>query len=192
MNIPAKCLSGISMLLLLTSPASALEYKLAQPEQSVVTFGFTLMGAPLEGTFRKFATELYFDPAKLAKAQARIEVNVASIDTGSNEGNEEVVGKKWFNAKDYPTATFVSTGLKALGGNRYQATGKLSIKGKTLDVAAPVTFQSEGTRGTFDGTFSIKRLDYMIGEGEWTDVSSVANEVQIKFHVVVNASPARK
>ena len=191
MNIHTRNLTA-AILLLLANPASALEYKQVQPDQSAVTFGFTLMGAPLEGKFNKFATELYFDPARLAKAQARIEVSVASIDTGSNEGNEEVVGKKWFNAKDYPTATFVSTGLKSLGGNRYQATGKLSIKGRTLDVAAPVTFQTEGTRGIFDGTFSIKRLDYMIGEGEWTDVSSVANEVQIKFHVVVNASPAKK
>ena len=191
MNISAQSLTTAAILLL-ANPASALEYKQVQPDQSAVTFGFTLMGAPLEGKFNKFATELYFDPARLAKAQARIEVSVASIDTGSNEGNEEVVGKKWFNAKDYPTATFVSTGLKSLGGNRYQATGKLSIKGRTLDVAEPVTFQTEGTRGIFDGTFSIKRLDYMIGEGEWTDVSSVANEVQIKFHVVVNASPAKK
>jgi polyisoprenoid-binding protein YceI len=181
-----------AILLLIASQASAVEFKQAQMNESIVTFGFTIMGAPLVGTFNKFSAQISFDPAKIAEAQARIEVNVASIDTGSAEGNEEVVGKQWFNAKDYPAATFVSTGLKALGGNRYQATGKLTIKGKTLDIATPVTFQSDGTHGTFEGAFTIKRLDYTIGEGEWTDVSSVANEIPIKFHIVVNASPSKK
>ncbi|BCK87362.1 protein YceI [Sideroxyarcus emersonii] len=192
MNTAIKYIGSVAALILLTSPAGAAEFRQVQPSESAVTFGFTQMGVPLEGKFNQFSAQIYFDPAKLAKAQARIDINVSSIDTGSAEGNEEVVGKKWFNAKDYPTASFVSTDLKALGGNRYQATGKLSIKGRTLDVTTPVTFQANGTHGSFDGAFTIKRLDYMIGEGEWTDVSSVANEIQIKFHVVVNAAPSHK
>jgi polyisoprenoid-binding protein YceI len=192
LNILIKRSALAASLLLATSHVSAIEFKQVLANESAVNFGFTLMGTPLEGKFGRFNAEISFDPAKIDKAQARIEINVASIDTGSAEGNEEVVGKPWFNAKDYPTASFVSTGLKALGGNRYQAVGKLSIKGKTQDVATPVTFQSDGTRGTFEGAFTIKRLDYAIGEGEWTDVSSVANEIKIKFHVVVNASPSKK
>ncbi|OIR10632.1 protein YceI [mine drainage metagenome] len=192
MNTLIRRLSGAAALLLMTGPALALEFKQVQTNDSAVTFGFRQMGVPLDGKFNKFSAQLSFDPAQLAKAQARIDIDLASIDTGSAEGNEEVVGKKWFNVKDYPTASFVSTGIKALGGNRYQAFGKLSIKGRTQDVAAPVTFQSDGKRGIFEGTFEIKRLDYAIGEGEWTDVSSVANEIQVKFHVVVNASASKK
>ncbi|OIR01634.1 protein YceI [mine drainage metagenome] len=187
-----KRLTGAAVLFLITSPVMALEFKQVQTNDSAVTFGFKQMGVPLDGKFNKFSAQLSFDPARLGKAQARIEIDLSSIDTGSAEGNEEVVGKKWFNVKDYPTASFVSTGIKALGGNRYQALGKLSIKGRTQDVAAPVTFQSDGKRGIFEGEFEIKRLDYAIGEGEWTDVSSVANEIQIKFHVVVNASASKK
>ncbi|WP_283743740.1 YceI family protein [Sideroxydans sp. CL21] len=192
MNTLFKCLTGAAVLILITSPVMALEFKQVQTNDSAVTFGFKQMGVPLDGKFNKFSAQLSFDPTQLAKAQARIDIDLSSIDTGSAEGNEEVVGKKWFNVKDYPTASFVSTGIKALGGNRYQALGKLSIKGRTQDVAAPVTFQSDGKRGIFEGAFEIKRLDYAIGEGEWTDVSSVANEIQIKFHVVVNASPSKK
>ena len=131
----------------------ALEFKQVQTNESAVTFGFTEMGVPLDGKFNKFSAQVSFDPAQLAKAQARIDIDLASIDTGSNDGNEEVVGKKWFNVKAYPTASFVSTGIKPLGGNRYQALGKLSIKGKTQDVATPVTFQSDGKRGIFEGDF---------------------------------------
>lgn len=178
--------------LLLCAQAQAVEFKQVQTSESAVTFGYTQMGVPLDGKFSKFSAQISFDPAKIANAQARIEIDVASIDTGSAEGNDEVVGKLWFNAKTYPAASFVSTGLKALGGNRYEASGKLTIKGKTLEVKAPVTFQASGNRGVFDGSFNIKRLDYSIGEGEWTDVATVANEIQIKFHLVVNASPSKK
>ena len=172
--------------------ATATEYKQLQAGESTVAFGYTQMGVPLDGKFNKFTAQLSFDPAKLAKAQAKIDIEVASIDTGSSEANEEVVGKAWFDAKTQPLASFTSTGIKALGGNRYEASGKLTIKGHTLDVKAPVTFQSAGNKGWFDGAFTIKRLDYAIGEGVWSDVGTVANEIQIKFHLVVTATPPKK
>lgn len=179
-------------LMLVAGHASALEFKQVLTNESTVDFGYKQMGVPLEGKFNKFSAQISFDPAKPASAQARIDIDVASIDTGSTEANEEVAGKLWFNTKAFPAASFVSTGIKVLGGNRYQATGKLSIKGKTLEVATPVTFQATGARGVFEGAFTIKRLDYAIGEGEWTDVSTVADEIQIKFHLVVNAAPSKK
>jgi len=179
-------------LALISSIATAVEFKQVQVNESSVTFGYKQMGVPMEGKFAKFSAQTSFDPAKLAKAQARIDIDLSSIDTGSEEANDEVVGKQWFNTKAFPSAGFVSTGVKALGGNRYEATGKLTIKGKTLDVTAPFTFQANGTRGLFDGVFTIKRLDYNIGEGVWTDVSTVANEIQIKFHLVLSAAPNKK
>lgn len=175
-------------LLLIAGHAQAVEYNQIQTAQSALSFGYRQMGVPLEGKFSKFSAQVSFDPAQLANARARIDVTLASIDTGSGEADEEVVGKKWFNAQSYPLASFVSTGIKSLGGNRYQATGKLSIKGRTLDIAAPVTFQSSGSQGVFEGSFNIKRLAYAIGEGEWTDVSTVADDVQIKFRLVVSAA----
>jgi len=179
-------------LLLLCSQVSAVEFKQVQTNESSVTFGYKQMNVPLDGKFNKFSAQIAFDPAKVANAQARIEMDVASIDTGSADGDDAVVGKLWFNAKAFPSATFVSTGLKSLGGNRYEASGKLTIKGKTQNIVAPVTFQAAADRGVFEGSFIIKRLDYAIGEGEWTDLGTVANEIQIKFHIVVNATPSKK
>lgn len=175
-----------------SSQAGAVEFNQVRGNESSLIFAYKQMGVPMEGKFNKFAAQLAFDPAKLTKAQARIDVEVVSIDTGSAEANDEVVGKQWFNAKTYPAVSFASSGIKAVGGDRYAATGKLTIKGKTLDVSTPVTFQTSGNRGVFDGSFNIKRLDYAIGEGEWTDVSTVANEIQIKFHIVVYAVPSKK
>lgn len=190
MNIPRYI--AVSVLSLLSSQVVAVEFNQLRANESTVVFAYKQMGVPMEGKFNKFAAQITFDPAKTAKAQAHINIDVASIDTGSAEANEEVIGKLWFNTMTYPSASFVSSGLKALGGNRYEAAGKLTVKGKTLDVSAPVTFLAAGERGVFDGSFTIRRLDYAIGEGAWTDVGTVANEIQIKFHLVVNAAPRKK
>jgi polyisoprenoid-binding protein YceI len=183
---------GFAGLLVYCGLASALQFSQVQVNESSVNFGFRQMGVASEGRFNRFNAQLVFDPAKLSQAKATFEIYVDSIDTGSKEGDDEVVGKLWFNAKMFPVASFVSTGIKALGGNSYVASGKLSIKGKTLAVTTPVTFLSEGKRGIFDGAFVINRLDYAIGEGLWADVGTVANAIQIKFHIVVNVSPAKK
>ncbi|GAB4116097.1 MAG: YceI family protein [Sideroxydans sp.] len=161
-------------------------------QESTITFTYKQMGVNMDGRFGKFNAQAAFDPARLDQARARIEIDLASIDTGVDEANDEVTGKLWFDTKKFPAASFVASGVKALGGNRYQAAGKLTIKGKTLDVVAPFTFQANGTRGIFDGMFTLKRLDFNIGEGLWADVSAVANEVQIKFHLVVAAAPSKK
>lgn len=175
-------------LILAGSQAQAVEYNQLQTGQSSLTFGYRQMGVPMEGKFKQFAAGVSFDPVNLANAHAQFDVNLASIETGSADADEEVLGKKWFNAKTYPQASFVSSGIKSLGGNRYQATGQLAIKGKTQAITAPVTFSSDGNRGVFDGSFNIKRLSYAIGTGEWADLGTVADEIQIKFRLVVLAS----
>lgn len=168
--------------------AQAVEFNQVQIDKSLLAFAYKQMGVPMEGKFRKFAARIVFDPARLSEAQAQIEVNPADIDTGLSDADAEVLGKPWFNAKVFPNAQFVATGVKALGGNRYEAPGKLTLKGKSQDVSAIFTFKPEGAAGVFDGAFTLKRLDYAIGEGAWADVSAVANEVQIKFHIVAHVA----
>jgi polyisoprenoid-binding protein YceI len=177
---------------LVATAALAAELNQFSPEKSQISFVSKQMGVAVDGRFAKFDARLSVDPTKPETGKAQIDIELASIDTGSSDADAEVKGKKWFNTAAFPKASFVSSQVRALGGGRYEALGKLTIKGHTHDVAAPFTFKQEGTAGSFDGTFTLKRLDYAIGEGEWADTSTVANEVQIKFHVVALGAPARK
>jgi polyisoprenoid-binding protein YceI len=169
--------------------AHALEFNDVKTAQSSVAFGYKQMGVPLTGSFAKFAITANFDPAKPQTAAAKIDIALASIDTGNDDANDEVKDKAWFNTAQFPNAQFVVSSIKALGGNRFEARGKLTIKGKTLDVVAPFTFAQTGLLGIFDGALQINRLDYTIGTGLWADVSTVANEVSIKFHFVASSKP---
>jgi polyisoprenoid-binding protein YceI len=166
----------------------ASEFTTVQTDKSTLDFGYRQMNVAMDGHFKKFAAQLNFDPAKAANAKVTLDVDLASIDTGSAEGDDAVAGKQWFNTKTFPIAHFASSGVKALSGNRYEVTGQLSIKGRTQTVSAPTTVTVNGNTATFDGAFVIKRADFAIGEGVWADFGTVANEVQIKFHVVANAA----
>ncbi|QLH52006.1 MAG: YceI family protein [Candidatus Accumulibacter cognatus] len=176
----------------LAGNAGAAEYGQFQADKSSLTFVSKQMGVPIDGRFRKFAVSVAFDPARPTAASARLDLDLASIDAGSQDANDEVVGKSWFHVKVFPTATFVSSAVRPLGGDKYELAGKLTIKGKSQDLTAPFTFRQDGVNGVFDGAFVLKRLDFAVGDGVWSDVSTVANEVQIKFHIVAAPSAVRK
>lgn len=163
--------------------AQAIEYSQVQADKSSVAFVYQQMGVSVDGHFRKFTSQLSFDPAKPTAGKAVFDVALASVDTGAPEGDEEVAGKQWFNTKAFPTARFVSSSVKPLGGNRYEVAGQLSIKGKTQDVIVPATFTAQGNTGVFDGAFTIRRADFSIGEGSWAKFDIVANDVRIKFRI---------
>jgi len=178
--------------LLLSAGAQAIEFNQLLADKSAVSFAYKQMNVPLDGGFKRFDGRINFDPAKPALAKAEIDIELASIDTGSEEGNDEVAGKLWFNTKQFPVARFVSTSIKPLGNNRFEVAGKMSIKGRTLDTRTPATFRQEGNLGVFEGSFVLKRGDYGIGEGMWADYGTVANEVQIKFRLVAAAAAGKK
>ncbi|OHX17048.1 YceI family protein [Chromobacterium sphagni] len=167
--------------------AHAVEFTSIQQDKSNIAFGYKQMGVGMQGHFKKFSAQLSFDPAKPAAAKAAFNVDIASIDTGSAEANDQVADKDWFNTKQYPTARFVSSAIRSLGGNRYQVDGKLTIKGKTQAVSTTATMAPQGNAAVFDGAFVIKRADFAIGEGDWKDFGTVANEIQIKFHLLARA-----
>lgn len=192
MKIPNLKLLALIILFNSSTYTFATEYKQVLTEKSNISFGYKQIGVPLDGKFKKFIAQIDFDPSKPEQAQAKFDIDVASIDTGSSEGDDEVVGKVWFNAKTFPKASFASTSVKSLGNNQFGVQGKLTIKGKTLIVTSPFTFKQDGINAIFDGVFNINRLDYAIGEGEWADESTIANQIQIKFHFTVASATAKK
>lgn len=187
MKIAHKTLALLA-LLLPAVPAQALEYDQFQPAQSTVGFVFRQMNVPVSGSFKRFSGEVSFDPARPARAKARLQIDLASVDAGSDEANDAVVDKPWFNTATFPTATFVASAVRPVGHDRYEVDGKMTVKGRTVAVKAPAAFRQEGALGVFEGTVEIRRADFSIGEGSWAAFDTVANEVQIRFKLVASAA----
>ncbi|WP_246312097.1 YceI family protein [Pseudaquabacterium terrae] len=156
------------------------------PAQSEIAFVSKQMGVPVEGKFKKWAAQVALDPKKPEAGQVQLTIDTASASFGAAETDAEVPKANWFNVAKFPQASFQSTGIKAAGAGKYEVTGKLTIKGSVRDVIVPVAVTQAGAASTAVGSFTIKRLDFKIGEGEWADTSMVANEVQVKFKLALN------
>lgn len=168
----------------LAALAAHAEQKLL-PSQSEVSFVSKQMGVPVEGRFKKFDAQLAFDPAKPETAKLAFTVDIASATLGSPEPDAELPKAPWFNTSKFPQATFQSSAVKGLGGGKFEVTGKLTIKGTVRDVTVPVALTQSAAITTASGQFTIKRLVFKIGEGEWSDTGMVADDVQVKFKLAL-------
>ena len=160
--------------------AQAATYQSVVPEKSAITFSYKQMGVAMDGKFRKFNAQVALDTARLDKAKGSIEIDLASIDTGSSEADQEVVGKSWFNVPAHPKASFVLKSLKPAGAGQYEAVGQLTLKGQTRELHAPLKLSPQGQ---LTGSFVLKRADYGIGEGMWAKFDVVANEITVNFNL---------
>jgi polyisoprenoid-binding protein YceI len=165
----------------LAATAAPLKTDLAKSSVSAV---FKQMNVPVESKFKKFSAAIEYDAAKPDLAKASVEIDTASLDVGDPDMNKEVAKKEWFNAAQFPKATFVSSAIKPTAPGKLSVAGKLTIKGKSTDVTFPLSVKTEAGKQVFEGALPIKRLTYSIGEGEWKDTSMVADEVIIKFRVL--------
>ena len=180
-----KMLGVLTSIVLLAPVADAAVLK-TDPTKSSVGAVFKQLNVPVEAKFKKFNAQIDYDPAKPAAAKATVEIDIGSFDLGDPDYNKEVLKKEWFNAAQFPKATFVSTAIVPGAVGKFTVSGKLTIKGKTSDVSFPLTLKQEAGHQVFDGSLPIKRLTYVIGDGEWKDTAVVADEVVIKFHVVAS------
>lgn len=168
----------------LTLPTWAAQRPLIAKD-SAIQFQFSQMNVPAEGRFKRFTAQVDFDPAHLDAAKVSLQVPVASFDFGP-EVDAEVAKPDWLDSAKFPTATFESQSVKALGGDKFEASGTLTIKGVSKDIVVPFTYRSTTPeRAEVSGTFAIQRTRYGVGGGMWGDVDVVADAVQIRFRLVL-------
>jgi polyisoprenoid-binding protein YceI len=152
--------------------------------QSEIRFQIKQSGVPVEGRFARFDAQLALDPKAPQTGSVTISIDSAGATVGFAESDAELPGAKWFNVAKFPRAVFQSSAIKGLGDGRFQAAGKLALKGTTQDLVVPVTIVQAGGVSTATGEFVVKRLDFKIGEGEWADLSLVANDVRVRYKLV--------
>ena len=168
-------------------PAAAQQKLL--PAQSSIAFEIKQMGVPVQGHFKKFDAQVNFDAAKLAASKVTFSVDIASATLGAPEMDAELPKATWFDTAKFPQARFTSSAFKALGAGKYEAAGKLAIKGQSRDVTVPLAMSQNGATTTATGVLPIKRLSFRIGEGDWADTSMLADDVQVRLKLDLTGIP---
>lgn len=161
----------------------AADYRI-EPAGSRVTFSAVQQGGRFPGSFERFAGRVSFDPAS---ASGRIDatVDIASVDTGNPERDGILKTADWFDAPRFPAARFVAERFQREADGGFVAEGQLSLR----DVARPASLRfrftpaAAGTPARLAGTLTVRRLDFGIGRGEWTDTTYVGNDVDVSVDV---------
>ncbi len=155
-------------------------------DKSDIRFVSKQMGANVEGRFRKWRANVDFRPADAAHSRADIEVDLGSIDLASDDSEDEAKRPRWFDVVQFPVAKFTSTSVKPAGANKYDVAGRLSLKGFSRDIVVPITISRDAAgNNVAQGEFTLKRLDFKVGDGQWSDPDVVANEVQVRVRMVL-------
>jgi polyisoprenoid-binding protein YceI len=173
-----------SLSLIVTLAYAAVQWNM-QPKESQLTFVGTQAGAPFEGKFEKFTADIKFDPKDLATSRFDVSIDTASVDTRDGERDETLKSADLFSVKQFPKASYVAEKFADKGKGQYVATGKRTLRNITKDVPIEFTFEENKTGGWLKGSAAIKRLDFGVGQGDWKDTETVANEVKVKFALLL-------
>jgi polyisoprenoid-binding protein YceI len=93
-----------------------------------------LMVAKVRGRFAAVSGTVVIGEDPL-KSSVEVSIETASIDTGQEHRDAQLRSPDFFDAEQYPTMTFASTGIRPTGATKFEMDGVLTIKG----VSKPVT-----------------------------------------------------
>lgn len=175
------CAAAVS----LTAQAAAPPVQLLMAASEIV-FTTRQMGVPVDGHFGKFSAQVMLDTKNPQAGSIALNIDTGSARFGAAEVDAEVVKPVWLNVGQFPQARFQSQSIRAAGAGRFEVLGQLSIKGAVQALRVPVQITQAGAHSTASGSFTIKRLDYKLGEAEWSDTALVANDVVVKFKLVLS------
>jgi polyisoprenoid-binding protein YceI len=149
--------------------------------QSTIVATLRQMNVPLDVAFRRFSGTVVYDAAHPAEARAAVDVEVSSLDIGDESYNAEVRKAAWFDSAHFPVASFRSTTIIPGGADHFEATGTLSIKGRTQTITVPIVVQHTASATAFDGRFALSRKYFGVGDPDWDEV--LDDKVQVHFHL---------
>ena len=149
----------IIMLKFLGLPAMVFSQTLWTPVTSEVSFQIKNTGVTVTGRFTGLKTKLAFDPADLAKSSLEASVDVATIKTGIDKRDRDLLEENYFDAAKYKQIEIRSSKLYKKG-SQYAGLFNVTIKGVTKQVEIPFDFNKTGNEATFKGSFNLNRRDF--------------------------------
>ena len=173
----------LAVLLSAALPAAAQECYSVGPAGGRVAFELKQAGSPFRGVFRRFGGELCIAQRQVTRIDVWLEP--ASVDTALPEIDAALKEKDFFDVASHPRIVFTSEAVQPRADQQV-ARGRLEIKGNRRSVEVPFRLVERGGKPTVSGSFTLDRLVYGIGTGEWSDTRWLGAEVRIEFSVVLS------
>jgi polyisoprenoid-binding protein YceI len=150
---------------------------LVTPETSTIKFSVKASVA-LEGNFDKWDATLTFTSPDVSTGVLDVEIQAASVNTGSGFEDDKLKSKDFFDVKKNPLITFKSTKIVQTAPNTVDVQGNFTIRGVTKPDTLALTVDREGTAfGEIKGTMAFDRKDYRMDSN--IPFSKIADRVEV-------------
>ena len=156
--------------------------------------GFTarhMMVSKVRGRFRTFSGQLVTGDNPL-DSSVTAEIDLSSIDTGSEQRDAHIRSADFFEVETYPTMTYRSTGVRRHGSD-YVLDGELTLKGVTKEVPLALELNGfgpdpyGGTRAGFTATGEINRRDFGVNFSAVMETGGAVVSDKITIHLEIEA-----
>ena len=152
-------------------------------------FVATQAGAKFPGHFGEFKVHFDFNPAEPAKGSLDVSIAAKSADTADAERDEVLHGKDFFWVEHFPEAKYHAEGFKR-DGKGWTAAGELTLRGVTQPVAVRFEVEPKQKQLGMKGSATLRRLEFGVGQGDWTDTTWVGDPVDVAFDLSLQQETA--
>ncbi|ALN74275.1 cytochrome b/b6 domain-containing protein [Aureimonas sp. AU20] len=154
------------------------------------TYEASFSGKPMTGDIAGWTAAIRFDPADLAQASARIEIDAASITVGDPFVRSSAPGPDGLDIAAHPSlAVALDRFEKSETG--FRAQGTVTIKGQSAPIEVPFTFepQADGSAHVA-GSGVIDRLAFGLGTKNDPAAQWLGREITVRFDLRAAPAPA--
>jgi polyisoprenoid-binding protein YceI len=168
------------------------------PEKSSIEWTATYGGKAVKGSFPEFTADIAFDPAHPEASHALVKVAVSKVKSDNADAVQNLPTNDWFASTQFPLATFEVSKFVAKGAaGAFEAEGTLSIRGKPVQITLPFTTTFYDDKDAtppahyvqVNGEVPLKRLDFGVGQGDWSSTDAVADGVKVAIHLEAKQVP---
>jgi len=151
------------------------------PIQSQIKFAVHA-SVSIAGTFDQWNASLTFGSPDVSTGVLDVEIQAASVDTGSGMKNSKLKGSDFFDVKNNPLISFKSTKVVQTGPTTFEVDGNFTIRGVTKTEKLTLTVSGAGTgSGTIVGTMAFDRKQYGMNSG--IPFIRIADRVEVSFNL---------
>jgi polyisoprenoid-binding protein YceI len=148
----------------------------------------------VRGRFTDIGGSIAFEESSPEQSAVTFTIQAASIDTGTPDRDAHLRSEDFFDVEKHPVITFASTAIKPRGGNDYDVTGDLTMRGVTKRITLPVTFLGKAKdpwgheKVGFETETTINRKDYGLTWNAALETGGFLVGDEVKISVSIQAA----
>jgi polyisoprenoid-binding protein YceI len=176
MRLVVLCLLASAVLSSVSRAQQAPVFTITQAESSIA---FNVKASvAIQGTFDQWDATLTFASPDVTTGVLAVNIQAASVDTGSGFKDSKLKSDDFFAADQNPLITFKSTKIVQSSPNTFEVDGNFTIRGVTKPEKLTLAVSGRGTgSGVISGTMAFDRKDY--GMNSSIPFIKIANRVEV-------------